>query len=181
MKPDEFLKQFLDKAKEHAHVDSLDLQKAIHDPLHLAKRCGLQRQFKFRYWDTEKNRMFPVRELSAVLGRFPVMQFTGIVDRDKREIYEGDILELTDKQIQWFGAGRRYVLVAYKQGGFMFGRSDLDPTYLNSYMWKLDKEYHSEDEGGASIAGNIFENHLLLFNYKLNDVSGINKWTTSTG
>ena len=76
-----------------------------------------------------------------------VGQFTGLHDKDGKEIYEGDIL-------QW--KGDTYV-VKFTQG--MFYASVMKKGHIGGFpLWYLAMEYHYS----TSIIGNIHNNPELL-------------------
>lgn len=71
----------------------------------------MSREIKFRAWDVIDKRWFPLDQLSLRLsdsrvlgsstyvcvyqGRALLEQFTGLLDKDGREIWEGDVVEIT--------------------------------------------------------------------------------------
>jgi uncharacterized phage protein (TIGR01671 family) len=84
---------------------------------------------------------------SASLTRFttkypddtPTMQFTGLFDKNGKEIYEGDILKRMKFE----------TVVKFKNGCFIWSRTEFDdlPLGLNHDKWE--------------VAGNIYENPVL--------------------
>lgn len=60
------------------------------------------REIKFRAWDITNKQMFQVHSLGSKWsseeslmygdGRFPIMQYTGLHDKNGKEIWEGDIV-----------------------------------------------------------------------------------------
>jgi uncharacterized phage protein (TIGR01671 family) len=89
----------------------------------------------------EKNGKEVVEYLNQ--GLFTLLQFTGMVDRDGKEIFEGDILSRKDylSFVVVFDDGR--FLGKNKQSGAEF---DLNKSFCKSF----------------EVAGNIFENFELL-------------------
>ena len=65
----------------------------------------MNRQLKFRVWDNEQKK-FEYFELHNITvsdrllnqDKFPVQQWTGEYDKNKKEIYEGDIITLYSKE-----------------------------------------------------------------------------------
>lgn len=116
------------------------------------------REIKFRAWDKTENKMVGWEELcdedkngsgygesladyfNAVFSNVePLMQFTGLKDKNGREIYEGDLLSNGIHQ-----AGE----VIFKDGCFMVGH----------FNCELCKFAGSQKE----VIGNIYENPELL-------------------
>lgn len=105
------------------------------------------REIKFRAWDEEKEEMLeelqirnePLWWLTSL--KLPIMQYTGMKDKNGTDVYEGDIL-----QQYWRGEPTGIVAVEYWEHGF-YGN---DITRTN---------YDSET---SEVIGNIYENEGLL-------------------
>ncbi len=114
------------------------------------------REIKFRVWDISNKRMFENVQLSnfdAFLrssrreneNDFVVTQFTGLLDKSGKEIYEGDIIEFYKDapfQILWndeFGK----LMYCYKDGRGAGG-------------------FTKRTAKRATVIGNIYENPELL-------------------
>ena len=67
-----------------------------------------------------------------------IMQFTGLLDKNGREIYEGDVLKFHDRSTDQ---------VFYDQGTVQF-------TMQNRWLWPYTS--------GSEVIGNIYENPELL-------------------
>lgn len=79
------------------------------------------------------------------------MQFTGLLDKNGKEIYEGDIIKIPDDWDEYgFNAGENY------QVYFAFGGFRLKPKYK-----KNAKGSYLEDDK-IEIIGNVYENPELL-------------------
>lgn len=75
--------------------------------------------------------------------RFEVMQFTGLLDKNDKEIYEGDIVDF---------AGLKPVEIVWKDNGFKSSMHGSEPIHLTQEGMSMFGE----------IIGNIYENPELL-------------------
>jgi uncharacterized phage protein (TIGR01671 family) len=118
------------------------------------------RTIKFRAWDKKKKLMFDVLELqfmvmnsnggvrkvignginggAPVVHDFELMQYTGLKDKNGKEIYEGDIVQMVDA----FGKGRDELI---KWDDEIMG---FCPDYASGE--------------NSEVIGNIYENPSLL-------------------
>ena len=117
------------------------------------------REIKFRAWDKENEKMMKVSSLHLENKEISVkengtfrlfrmqnlMQYTGLKDKNGKEIYEGDIYHVGDKNIRY--------LVVWFDSGFE-GKQLRSTSYAGLKSWAKDIE----------ILGNIYENPELLEN-----------------
>ena len=110
------------------------------------------KEIKFRAWVNEKleyDIIWPYIEdvqLQEFFNdeRFKLMQYTGLKDKQGKEIYEGDIVELQEKH--WSLSWGPVEVVSFENGCF--------------YPWGIgDWEYPSE---AYLVIGNIYENPELM-------------------
>jgi len=107
------------------------------------------REIKFRAWDRTNKQIFQVHSLGSKWssedglmfgdGRFPIMQYTGLKDKNGKEIYEGDIVQKS------YGA---YPVTVSEFHGYRF-------------MWGLDN-LCKDDAIRGEVIGNIYVNPELL-------------------
>ena len=107
------------------------------------------REIKFRMWNDKTECMYEDTGLTAlglnesvelaVGAGYILMQYTGLKDKNGKEIYEGDIIE-------WFGLKLPVTVDCFHGYRFMFGKDQL---------------YKAVGTDGK-IIGNIYENPELI-------------------
>ena len=120
------------------------------------------REIKFRAWLKEERKMVNVETLFIGINRLcfgnsktedlffrdfeevELMQYTGVKDKNNREIYEGDIVILNDAEEE------NRCIVKYKYGSYILVDGDLREDLSNVEAKFLE------------VVGNIYENKNLL-------------------
>jgi uncharacterized phage protein (TIGR01671 family) len=106
------------------------------------------REIKFRAWDRKKSKWMPQPFYMGSDGEklwedpenIDLMQFTGLYDKNGKEIYDGDIFKITQKP-------QEILSVIYGNGFWCFREHAL---WLNEFNLL------------GEVIGNIYENHELL-------------------
>lgn len=103
-----------------------------------------KREIKFRTWSTLANKwIYPIFDISNNLNSNPtqhIQQFTGLLDKNGKEIYEGDIVKDLDGHISkvgWYSTSDGY-----------------DWTGFSTEIFEVNET--------VEIIGNIYENPELL-------------------
>lgn len=134
------------------------------------------RDIKFRAWEPKNKKMyFPSWTMFAILmdraeeveeDGIELMQYTGIKDKNGKEIYEGDIIRLYpfDKPNTYVDASISYGAPNFRL--YPIRDSSTDESLLVEYDEELN--YTNTDEKGnlsfVEVLGNGYENHELIEN-----------------
>ncbi|MDO8610099.1 MAG: YopX family protein [bacterium] len=140
-----------------------------------------QRILKFRVWDIENKKLLPWEEIWYSVCKLPanslknqpeeiwfpflcmaiyantkyvVQQFTGLLDKDNNELYEGDLIidDCEDEERE----NQFPMEIIFNNGKFCI--KDLDHDYIDSMLH--DSKIKGQIDG--YLIGNIFENPELL-------------------
>jgi uncharacterized phage protein (TIGR01671 family) len=124
------------------------------------------REIKFKCWDKDNKIMSESMDLGdynlethhTFYGNEGIMQFTGLLDKNGKEIYEGDLLGLTQELGQ---ADRVFFEVFYHDGKGAFDccRTHYQGNRCGGYIPPLNSDH-------LEVIGNIYENPDLLTEVK---------------
>lgn len=136
----------------------------------------MTREIKFRAWNKINSNPRERMIYSATLTfdgkvlmpngeewEIPVMQYTGLKDKNGKEIYEGDILQFSNKR-EWYRTdmfNMRLLGRTEKEKQEFLDRQPYERrivTIPKDYEWLLSTEIQTEWE----VIGNIYENPELL-------------------
>jgi len=109
----------------------------------------MKRELKFRLWDSDTNRFIYFDVLETLINvteqdQENVQQYTGLKDKNGKEIYEGDI-------VNYFPFKPINSEVIWKDGYYLSSDEEVWP--LDSYTIENDV---------VVVVGNIFQNPELL-------------------
>ena len=131
------------------------------------------REIKFRSWNGKWMQRFDFsrRNVHRNLNKgYPIMQFTGLKDKNAKEIYEGDVVRLTAEGT-YYNSPDKYeecnvdktyigevVIIASK------GACLKRPSYTDNITGDKDKsdQYINVVQYRSEVIGNIYENPELL-------------------
>ena len=124
------------------------------------------REIKFRAWDKDYEKMREwgyVKNLDTVFfedADFVWMQYTGLKDKNGKEIYEGDIVKVDKLPYDENGIGQ--VIWDKKKLGFFYQSIRDIWTSNTSYYYRLSGKT-------VEVIGNIYENPELLDKYEVKE------------
>ena len=141
----------------------------------------MNREIKFRAWDRVKKEMNDISDVDWGAGHnyftdnsYVIIQYTGLKDKNGKEIYEGDMLSLNGNMTADDSMG-------WLPNGWIFDEEDKYPVRwdekLAGWVLEMPTKYDRKDEeavkylnhargllinGDIEIIGNIYENPELL-------------------
>lgn len=129
------------------------------------------REIKFRIWDFENQEMIdgdslafeeyaPIKHL---LSRKGIMQFTGLCDKNGKEIYEGDVVRVKNGAAVEEAPEYIRAEIIWGEGYFDFNHKHIpefdSDDYSTYYFIYPPFSYKAEE---LEVIGNIYENPELL-------------------
>lgn len=148
----------------------------VKDWLKSAGRGRVMREIKFRAWDTNRKRMiwgptvdsepnasWVLAMASTAPDRIVVMQFTGLKDKNGKDIFEGDIVSVNEMAISETDAQKRIrgadVVFSDYRGTIEWDEegADYNITFPNGDFLGFPR--HKQE---VEVIGNIYEHPSLL-------------------
>lgn len=134
----------------------------------------MNRKIKFRAWDSEQKEMylygdikdFTLGSVNRTDAGYIFMQFTGIHDKNGKEIYEGDVVSIkelarSENDKQRMIRGSDYVSSEYI-GVITWDNESCDYSCVQQGQTIEDAVGFPRHEQEMKIIGNIYENPELL-------------------
>jgi len=116
------------------------------------------REIKFRAWDKKGQiGMINTPDLNVVLEdeRYAVMQYTGLKDKNEKEIYEGDIVRTEIDYLDYL----KVYTIGFENGTFCFLENDEKVEVWDDGT----HDWHSiENIFSMKVIGNIYENLEMI-------------------
>lgn len=109
------------------------------------------REIKFRAWDKENKKIVDVIDFSCMNypDKYEVMQYTGLLDKNGKEIYEGDVVNIDRNIVNEVGDESSETIEGVE------------------IKWNYEQlQQLTYDIEGIKVIGNIYENPDLLTNNK---------------
>lgn len=122
----------------------------------------MKREIKFRAWNTHTRTMIDLKKITPLaldpaMGEcdglylpfqdaFELMQFTGLKDKNEKEIYEGDIVKTGTDKLMVITWSKRFASFCIEREGWAFSH------------W-FGEAFEAND---CEVVGNIHENSELL-------------------
>ncbi|WP_284037438.1 YopX family protein [Neobacillus sp. 114] len=130
------------------------------------------REIKFRAWEKYLKEIIPVDDINfekrmintdsawRLFDEIELMQYTGLSDKNSREIYEGDIVVLnTSHKVLDVQFNPEIYVVQWRSSGACFDM--LHKDYLN-HERKVGLMFDNGMVDSVEVIGNIYENPELL-------------------
>lgn len=122
----------------------------------------MNREIKFRAWNKIHNKMLQWGNLNNFFNtlnclsykHLEVMQYTGLKDKNDKEIYEGDIVKHNGNT-----TGENKAIIIYKDGCF---KTTIWHNEIEIAMSYMDDLYVGTVTDKVEVIGNIYENPNLL-------------------
>jgi uncharacterized phage protein (TIGR01671 family) len=135
----------------------------------IKRRIKMSREIKFRAWDSAYKKMFnsensnaykitffgSVIEGDVYANEIILMQYTGLKDKNGKEIYEGDILKMVDPNYMDCEDNDFNIIVVEYNEFSNCGCCE----WISGIGFNLNNEFNYES---IEILGNIYENRELL-------------------
>lgn len=141
------------------------------------------REIKFRAWDKKNKIMRTVWSIDWSFNRseiqsislndvideqntlwndnFELMEFTGLLDKNGKEIYEGDIIKITYGTFNFKGKKEVITDVYFAQQAFRYRHDDGSGSVLYFNSVEIIKGYEAITQD-VELIGNIYEHKNLL-------------------